>query len=271
VNKKIYVIMIAIIIFSTQITGCLENKVENKNKEENVNDVPVAVLKAPEIAYFDEKIVFDATESYDLDGSIIEYSWDFGDGNTTKGEKVEHIYKLGNSYDSYFPIIYTILLYVTDDHENIKATNFMIKLFPKKYTFYMSSGSLTTNKPLLKEGKFDVSGLQKIKIFSLENNVTIQKCKWRATIYLEKALILRATKLSINLFDSEKNEISYKEKDLGLNTLWTKKTVLIDGTIDKNINFKSIIITISGFSIRNKINILYGGEKASNICFDFTN
>lgn len=41
---------------------------------------------------------FDATESYDEDGSIVEFQWSFGDGTTGTGEVVDHIYELAGTY-----------------------------------------------------------------------------------------------------------------------------------------------------------------------------
>ncbi len=50
---------------------------------------------------------FDASNSSDPDGSIVSYSWDFGDGNTSSGVTAS------NSYDSAGS--YTVVLTVTDD------------------------------------------------------------------------------------------------------------------------------------------------------------
>jgi PKD repeat protein len=40
----------------------------------------------------DQDMHFDASESYDTDGEIVEYLWSFGDGGTDVGVKVEHRY-----------------------------------------------------------------------------------------------------------------------------------------------------------------------------------
>ena len=45
-----------------------------------------------------EEIVFDASKSYDPDGKIVGYRWDFGDGKTGSGEKSTHIYFSPGSY-----------------------------------------------------------------------------------------------------------------------------------------------------------------------------
>jgi chitodextrinase len=50
---------------------------------------------------------FNASGSYDPDGSIVSYAWDFGDGTTGSGVTVTHVYP----YESYF----TVTLTVTDN------------------------------------------------------------------------------------------------------------------------------------------------------------
>ena len=52
-------------------------------------------------------ITFDASASFDLDGNIVNYDWDFGDGNQAQGQIVQHIYNA--------PGIYDVTLTVTDD------------------------------------------------------------------------------------------------------------------------------------------------------------
>ena len=52
-------------------------------------------------------IPFNGSSSYDPDGTIIDYSWDFGDGNSSSGEFVWHSYTAAGNY--------TVILTVTDD------------------------------------------------------------------------------------------------------------------------------------------------------------
>jgi len=68
--------------------------------------MPVAVLEKQTI---DEcrSFIFDGTKSYDPDGKIISYDWDFGDGKKASGATVTHAYaKTGK---------YIVKLTVTDD------------------------------------------------------------------------------------------------------------------------------------------------------------
>ena len=61
----------------------------------------------------DAVCTFNASESYDPDGTIVEYRWDFGDGTTGVGEVVQHVYTTaqGSGYKA------TIVLTVTDDDD----------------------------------------------------------------------------------------------------------------------------------------------------------
>ncbi|NPA76517.1 MAG: PKD domain-containing protein [Candidatus Diapherotrites archaeon] len=54
---------------------------------------------------------FNASSSYDPDGSIVSYSWDFNDGSTKSGRTVAHTYSCTSGKCSY-----TVRLTVTDNH-----------------------------------------------------------------------------------------------------------------------------------------------------------
>jgi len=62
------------------------------------------------------KVYFNGTESYDPDGSLVSWRWNFGDGNYGTGELVDHVYQSwnwnGTGYDPF-----KASLTVTDDGE----------------------------------------------------------------------------------------------------------------------------------------------------------
>ena len=64
---------------------------------------------SPEYPFVNEKIIFNASSSYDPDGNITKYKWDFGDGNVTEveGAVITHTYSISGNY--------TVKLTVTDD------------------------------------------------------------------------------------------------------------------------------------------------------------
>jgi len=72
------------------------------------NKSPVAIFsESAENVHVDESISFNAAESHDPDGTIVNYSWDFGDGNTATGVTVSHAYADNG--------LYSVTLTVTDN------------------------------------------------------------------------------------------------------------------------------------------------------------
>lgn len=63
---------------------------------------------------------FDASESSDPDGEITSYTWDFGDGQTGEGLRVEHTYEHSG--------IFTARLTVSDDLGNSHAAEEPIRV-----------------------------------------------------------------------------------------------------------------------------------------------
>lgn len=54
-----------------------------------------------------EPMLLDASGSFDVDGTIVSYAWDVGDGNAAAGGQVSHVYAVPGTYD--------VTLTVTDD------------------------------------------------------------------------------------------------------------------------------------------------------------
>jgi len=68
---------------------------------------PFSDPNGPYYGYQNDLLTFDGGNSSDLDGEIIEYLWDFGDGENGTGERTTHRYtQLGT---------YTVILTVQDD------------------------------------------------------------------------------------------------------------------------------------------------------------
>lgn len=63
---------------------------------------------------------FDGSRSVDIDGRIVDYRWDFGDGKRAKGEDVEHTYNKAGDYD--------VELAVVDNRGEIGRTEKEVKV-----------------------------------------------------------------------------------------------------------------------------------------------
>ncbi|MCK5405102.1 MAG: PKD domain-containing protein, partial [Desulfobulbaceae bacterium] len=77
-------------------------------EDETGNVLPLAKFNVSEISGEAPFAVdFDAAPSVDYDGVIVDYSWDFGDGDSGGGDFANHIFSS--------PGLYTVILLVTDD------------------------------------------------------------------------------------------------------------------------------------------------------------
>ncbi len=64
----------------------------------SLNRSPVAKAGESIKICLDDTAKFDASNSYDPDGDLVRYSWDFGDGEKEDGKQASHRYKKGGLY-----------------------------------------------------------------------------------------------------------------------------------------------------------------------------
>lgn len=91
------------IIYATDTMG-------NQNDTKN----PFAITDGPYSGVVAMKYDLSAEKSFDLDGDITKYNWDFGDGTTGSGKTTSHVYTSSGDY--------TIKLTVTDNDGNTGST-----------------------------------------------------------------------------------------------------------------------------------------------------
>lgn len=63
----------------------------------------------------EEILLFDAGNSYDTDGTLISYNWDFGDGVRSPGKQISHAFQKSG--------VYNVILTVQDDSETDSDTS----------------------------------------------------------------------------------------------------------------------------------------------------
>lgn len=63
-----------------------------------INRPPVAIMKVARKTCAGTTIAFDASSSFDPDGSLKSYHWDFGDGQTGEGMNITHSYSKPGTY-----------------------------------------------------------------------------------------------------------------------------------------------------------------------------
>lgn len=93
------------IVTSNGHTAATSNPLDNPLSDPN--EPPIADAGGPYYANIEEEITFNGSRSYDPDGNITSYEWNFGDGITGSGQIVNHTY--------YNPGDYTVILTVIDN------------------------------------------------------------------------------------------------------------------------------------------------------------
>jgi len=103
---------------SGETTLTFFKKFNTKNGNSQTVSVPTSYLD--DVVVNNPAYVFDASGSYDIDGEIASYVWDFGDNTTSEGILTEHTYSA--------PGLYTVTLTVTDDDGAIAKEMLMVEV-----------------------------------------------------------------------------------------------------------------------------------------------
>lgn len=86
------ILIVTCIVISAGLAGYFTNIY--KTGSASANEFPVANAgESPLYAYSGVPLTFDGSESYDTDGEIISYEWNFGDGFTGIGLTPSHTYE----------------------------------------------------------------------------------------------------------------------------------------------------------------------------------
>ena len=102
---------------------------------------PVAVASAtPNTGAAPLAVAFTAAGSFDLDGSIVAYAWDFGDGGSAAGAAVTHTYSAAGSF--------TATLTVTDDSGRTGAADVTVRVVPRPPVAVASATPTSGDAPL---------------------------------------------------------------------------------------------------------------------------
>ena len=130
------------------------------------NDKPVADASAgePYSGFIGEDIIFIASNSYDPDGFLISYLWNFGDGSDGQGEIVTHKYSTAGEYE--------VILTVKD--------NFGIKDSTTVFAT-ISNPNTPPTKPIIDgpyNGEQDVSNMYTIKSTDVDGDNLIYHIDW---------------------------------------------------------------------------------------------
>ncbi len=176
--------------------------VKDDSKTDNDTDsafVNVVVNSRPEAIIENEKyvvsnnVMFDGTKSFDSDGSITKYIWDFGDGTKSNEAKTYHTYKVPGKYIVTLKVI---------DNTNVN-NNFSID----------SSFVIINKKPIADAGKdYLIAPNTKLNfsaINSIDPDGKIAKVKW----YINNKLINENFSFDYNFAEPGKYILTLEVED----------------------------------------------------------
>ena len=86
------------------------------------NQPPVADISGPRFVRRDRPAAFDGSNSYDADGKVVGWTWDFGDGYHMSGQQVEHNFMN--------PGVHVVTLTVVDQMGERGLTTVEIRVLP---------------------------------------------------------------------------------------------------------------------------------------------
>jgi PKD repeat protein len=99
---------------STGAVGAITHSVEALNRAPHAE-----FTHRPYMVGVNQEVTFDASGSYDKDGVIVEWLWSFGDGTTSRGEEVEHVYLSAGAYGKKYSVTLTV---IDDDGKSSSTT-----------------------------------------------------------------------------------------------------------------------------------------------------
>ncbi len=91
-------------------------------EKNNTENPPIVIINTSiDSNVSDKTIVFDASKSYDTSGEIVNYTWDFGDGEFGYGIKVVHTYNYSG--------VYNVILTVVDNEGNSYSSSIILNVY----------------------------------------------------------------------------------------------------------------------------------------------
>jgi len=116
--------------FTVQVTDPSGSHTRAFNLFVDVVELPTAAFTA---SSFSRSLVVDASDSFDPNGSLVDFAWDFGDGNTGSGQTASHEYA---GYGTY-----SVVLTVQDDDGMTATTSRSVTITPEGPTAAFRSQS----------------------------------------------------------------------------------------------------------------------------------
>ncbi len=269
---KFFSVILLILFISVIFSGCIKDD-ETLSSVKQIKDESFIEINAPKKAFFNEDINFNIEKNEDIDYDILSYTWNFQDGKKLNGQSVSYNYDFSKDMEIEYPLVYTITLCTLCSDKSIRTTEHRIKLYPKEFVLFLDENSLEKNIPESRKDKISNEILEtnqeNEKIYSLENAIYLDKCKWEGKLFIKKPLLCKIKDVKIILFNQDNIKISEGQLNKDVSLFDVNSCLVIRGEISEKVLFKKAKIVIESSSFLFDLKIQYGGVNPSQLVFNF--
>ena len=176
---------------------------------------PVADAGGPYTGEVGEGITFDSSQSFDVEGGIASYHWDFGDGETDTGVIVTHSYSQRG--------LYTVTLTVTDEtgNQGTIETAALIDLWIKRDSWTYDIDDIDIYS--VKDGdSISLEGSIKDLVFTVkDDNADYYRLDFNGKVNGELEVVFGGLAISgkLSKFSKLEGSITVRQSDLGIKDL----------------------------------------------------
>ncbi len=221
---------------------------------------PIANIEAVDSAEINENIVFDGSGSYDPDGDIVSYEWDFGDESSGNGVNVEHVYTDEG--------VYTIRLTVTDDDGKTDTDRINIEVIDDGDDDEDNNNPVITSRPVT-EADVGMRYNYDVDAYDPDNN-SLSECFSDVLEQGETSSGLcdgKNYQVKVNYIDRNSPEVKFEVNGELTNNLGEGDMfVLLDGTV---IGVNDIIIEEAGEVTGDQVDFFIG-KFEDNLTYSLT-
>jgi len=173
-----------------------------------------------------ETVTFNASSSYDPDGSVINYTWEFGDNTTASGVVVQHTYTV--------PGIYRVTLHITDNDNLTTSISKMIVILPD-----LVVENIEVPKNITPNNTYPIKVI-------IRNTGNAYANAFNVSLKINDQYINKSEVLFLNINETKEINFTWTPSSVGNYTL----TVVVDSDntvieLNENNNRKSINISIT--------------------------
>jgi hypothetical protein len=288
ITQVIAIVLLVIVVFCS---GCLEHENQRYSFNPSKKNIdPVLVLSSqgmitppPNIAtnipidgyaYAGDQVTFDASKSYDPDGTISSYQWLVDEKNTIHSESIITTSYKFETLLFENPAVVSIILSIEDSNGSIVYDTYHLGILPKKADIYLTPNSLQPSPPPKDKSQINAYlstfRVTQPLLYASDTPFKLQACTWNLSLHVSKPLFSYIHSISISYYNTTGNKFFASTSTMNFFGFWKERAILFKGTFHEPVELQTIEINIKGFSLRKAITIHYGGEHPSLLTVDFT-